>query len=153
MSDPPNYRQYPNAIFAGLGMSEKQAAELELDIQENPNQPEKRVQLLAFYAASGVTANEKRYDQIIWLITNRPDDFGMGQLPHVYMYASIDPNGYRLAKEAWLAQTELHPENPKVLANAASFLSIYDPDLAEGFFLKAQALSSGNPWEEDLPSL
>src|SRR5208283_2368825 len=53
---------------------------------------------------------------------------------------AIDVDGYKVLKEAWLKQVEEHPDNQKILANAARFVQMDDRELAEKFFLKAKEL-------------
>ncbi len=75
-----------------------------------------------------------RRRHILWLIENHPESEVAG-LPEARIAPEgdrlSDEEGYRQAKELWLAQAETQKDSPAVRRNAAAFLQAHDQAIAE----------------------
>lgn len=140
----------------GSTMNAAQAAELEAGLETKPDDLSSRTKLLGYYFTKGRRPGEavhNRRKHVLWVIKNHPGS-GLAALPYCGMDGVFDPEGYVEAKKLWLEQTGAHPQDPKVLGNAAAFFLISDKDLAEGFLKRAQKTEPGNPsWPNHLGHL
>lgn len=146
----------PRRFFReGAALSGEEAAKLEEELGENPDNLSARIMLLGYYerrAFESEDARKKRQAHIIWVIQNHPEHPIAG--PHINLHPSLDGEAYFAAKELWLGQVEAHEENTAVLGNAARFLLLHDKDVAESLLNKAKALEPDNPeWSKRLGHL
>ena len=65
-----------------------------------------------------------------WFIEHQPQS-GLAAYPFGAYAAIADPQWYAQAKQLWLKQAELHPDNAGILENAAMFLMLSDRPRAE----------------------
>ncbi len=142
--------------MAGSNMNAEQAAKLEASVEKESADISARTKLLGYYFLAGRNAGnarDQRRKHVLWVIRNQPDSQLAG-LPYCRMDGVTDPEGYVEAKKLWLEQTEAHPQDPKVLGNAAVFFMIQDRNLAEGFLKQAQKNEPVNPeWADKLGHL
>jgi TonB family protein len=120
-------------------MTAEQVAALEQELETNPENEAARGRLLEYYGfsemcAQGIreglptppecrdryvqTAN-RRIQLILWLIDHHPESDLHKMAP---IFPQLDPNGYEDARNRWLTQVSLHPNDPRVLLNAAGTL-------------------------------
>ncbi|HEY3965087.1 MAG TPA: hypothetical protein VGM05_11100 [Planctomycetaceae bacterium] len=114
-----------------------------------------RILALGYYfigQRESVSALDKRHQHIFWLISNAPNSESAGS-PEASIQESVG-QAYETAKNLWLAQIDSHPEDTKVLGNAARFFLIHDRELSETLLKKACDLEPANPeWSERLGQL
>jgi tetratricopeptide (TPR) repeat protein len=125
-------------------LSPREVKFLEDGLANDPDDLSARRKLIAYYFESMVASKsqdfeENREQHIFWLIEHHPDDEFAGS-PE----AQIMPGGflgslsaYQKGKEKWLQQLELHPDDPVILRNAASFLALFDGSIARQFLEKS----------------
>lgn len=140
----------------GHRLNADQVAELETALEAKPDDLSSRTKLLGYYFSKGRGKGDtlkNRRKHVLWVIKNQPGS-DLAALPYCGMDGVFDPEGYVEAKKLWLEQSEAHPQDPKVLGNAASFFLISDKELAEGFLKRAQKAEPGNPtWADHLGHL
>jgi tetratricopeptide (TPR) repeat protein len=129
-----------------------EAKALEDGLNNKPDNLTAREKLITYYFNAVVTSQNselegKREQHVFWLIEHHPESDLAGE-PE----ASIDPMGefgsteaYQRGKQLWLQEVENHPENPRVLCNAAQFLTLSDGKTAREFLEKAWALDPNDP--------
>jgi hypothetical protein len=123
-------------------MTATEVDQLEASLKINPEDLAALEKLKIFYQRSGQKVfgwNEmiaRRRPHVLWLIQHHPDQ----DLAVWKMAPAGDPAGYAEAKKAWLAQTNKKDVPPLVLGNAARFLEVHDPQLAEQMLLRAKGL-------------
>jgi len=125
----------------GAQLSASAVAELENKINKKPNDLENRVRLLSYYAGQQNHSDldlirKMRAKHVIWLIGNEPKDALFDVATRIYAIQPVggplaDPAGFQKAKEAWQNQLSAHPKDIQLKPNAATFLEIHDPTLAE----------------------
>jgi hypothetical protein len=143
----PDFNEAVAARLHGPAKPDPTAQALERDVSAHPDNLALREKALRYYATrqfSDRWARLARRQHIYWLIQNRPDsELAAGG------FADMDPrsdgSAYRKAKDLWLRQTEAHPKDAHLLANAASFFTLPDKDLAEKLLKQAQRLEPNNP--------
>ena len=120
-------------------MTAEQVAALEQELETNPENETVRGRLLEYYGfnemcAQGIRAGlpappecrdrdiqtaSRRTQLILWLIDHHPEsDLHKMAL----IFPKLDPNAYEEARNHWLTQVSLHPNNARVLLNAAGTL-------------------------------
>lgn len=140
-------------LFAGISMAQRpamltplQAEQKERDLRANPADAKTRAALLEFYfrgpGAPSVNIPARRA-HILWLIQNAPADPLAGG-PSATIDPSghklADPEGFKLASDAWRDQIVKQPQNAAVLTNAAYFFKLSDRALTLQLLERAVAL-------------
>ncbi len=140
--------------MAGSGLSAEQAAQLEANIAETPDDYPTRVQLLGYYFLRQSEADrEAREKHVMWFIQNHPGARFAGS-PYAQLDSVRYPAAYVRASDLWLQQTTLHAHDPQVLGNAAQFFFLEDRQRAEDLLKRAQGLDPANPaWAQQLGHL
>ncbi len=118
--------------------SAEEAAQMEQQLAVNPEDETARSKLLHYYWAHEM--HEQRVSLVLWLIDHHPES-----ALHGYQSASIFPSegnaadfiAFGVARSRWLAQVNLHPDDARVLANAARALG--EGSTAEGMDLLERA--------------
>lgn len=125
----------------GISLSNKAAEALQIQADDNPSNLGARLQLLGFYNSKSLTNagyRKAHLKLVTWIIENYPDSHAAGS-SYAHFHQFIDPKGFEAAKNLWLKQANADGSNVNVLRNAASFLTLDDPDAAMELLLKAQA--------------
>lgn len=142
--------------MAGSKMNATQAGELESALAAKPDDMAARTKLLGYYFMAGRgagDAREHRRKHVLWVIKNHPAS-DLAALPYCGMDSITDAEGFVEAKKLWLEQATAHPQDAKVLGNAAAFLLLADRKLAEDFLKRAKKVEPGNPqWADNLGQL
>jgi TonB family protein len=95
-----------------------QAAALEQELAANPENETARWDLLEYYIVNGMM--NRRIPLILWLIDHHPES---DLLKMAMIFPPLDgPNVYEDARNRWLTQVNLHPNDARVLVNAADIL-------------------------------
>jgi len=132
---------------AGRRLTANEATLEEDSLTEDPDDLTARSALITYYfriptASKAPDLEEKREQHILWLIQHHPDaEFAGSPEAHIEQsgkYGSAE--GYQHGKQLWLQQVDSHPDNVRVLDNAAKFVSLEDPNLERQLLEKALAL-------------
>jgi TonB family protein len=118
----------------------EQAAAMEQQLAANPEDEATRSRLLHYYWQNNM--HDRRIPLVLWLIDHHPES-----TLHSWEFASIfsrEPGGgntgiFQDARSRWLAQVNLHPDDARVLGNAARALDDSVPE-AIGLLKRAQKL-------------
>ena len=132
----------------GRTLSREDAVRLEAHLEQNPEDLPGRARLLGYYfyrslAVSGPAAtHDARRRHILWLIQHHPESELAGTSEVTIDpvgHALADPEGYRVAKAAWLLRMEARKADRAVLRHAAKFFTLPDKELAERALQAGQA--------------
>ena len=132
-------------------LSNAQAQRLELTLKRNPKDRAARKALLDYYFLNSsldpATAIPARRGHILWLIENTPSDDLAGASaatidPSGHRLA--DPQGFKLASDAWRVQAAKAGASPATLANAAYFFRLSDKTTTIALLERALALEPAN---------
>ena len=125
-----------------LQMTADQAAALEQELAADPENETARRRLLVYYGFTAMCAQGvrgglptppecrdrdiqkpgRRIPLVLWLIDQHPESELLGE-PAASISPQLDgPNGYEDARNHWLTQVNLHPNDARVLGNAAQAL-------------------------------
>jgi TonB family protein len=115
---------YLDILSQGNKLTAAEAQALEESLVANPEDLAARGKLIAHYFVNLDRADWSRH--VFWLIEHHPESPVAG-----FNFASIPPLGgslsdqadYARAKKIWLEQTERHPKDSRVWANALRFFS------------------------------
>ncbi|MBV9765099.1 MAG: M56 family metallopeptidase [Acidobacteriaceae bacterium] len=124
------------------GGSRQQAAEMESQLLQDPENLEMRGALMAFYSNEGNEAAFTR--QLLWVINHHPE----AQIAGLRIYDPPDtPTAQRdheLAKAAWERALSKYPNSPDVLFHAGMFIERDDPKRALDLFKRAKDLTAAD---------
>jgi TonB family protein len=130
-------KELTDAIKAGAELDAAGAATAQQSLAADAKNINARATLLAYYAnAKGTNSDElrkARLEQIAWLVQNAPEsNLCASPLAQINALGEPlrDPPGYAQVRELWLQQVSSNPDNAGILAGAADFLKIADPEKA-----------------------
>jgi hypothetical protein len=109
--------------------------------------------LLGFYATAQARSelhHKSRHALILRLIDEMPD---VPDTLWVLMkiFPDEDEGAFEQGKALWLAQTDKHPDNLRVLGNASFFFRLVDEAVAGKLLRRCKSLEPGNPlWSREL---
>jgi TonB family protein len=136
-----------SGIKAPWLLTAEQAAAMEQELATNPEDDATRRKLIQFYGFVNMCAGgrklglsgppecsdsvalqgtDHRIPLILWLIDHHPESELVGG-PSTMILPQLDPNGYEEARNHWLTQVGLHPNDARVLLNAANALGLDRP--------------------------
>ena len=125
--------------------------QLEATLQANPKDRVARKALLDYYflnsAVPASVAIPARRRHILWLIENAPSGELAGTSAATIDASGhrlADPQGFKLASDAWRAQTAKPDASAATLANAAYFFKLSDKAFTISLLERAVALEPGN---------
>jgi len=140
-------------MMAGSSMSESQAAALALQVESRPSDLPARIQLLSycfFRRGKDPQAVQARADHVLYIIRHHPAEPIAG-LPPAQLHPVVDGRAYEQARDLWIEQSERYKDNPAVLGNAASFLTLHESEHAEKLLQRAASLEPDSPeWPRNL---
>jgi hypothetical protein len=127
---------------------------LEQQLQIDKMSLEPRVKLLLYYSEyegnvlKHKHAEQKLFEQVLWLIENRPSVSGF--LRHVLTKSgrSFKPKAFGILRQAWLKQVAKTPLEGSVLGNAAMFIVWNDIETASDLFERAHSSQPSAAWLE-----
>lgn len=129
----------------GRDISQDQVAWLETQRDIAEHALAARVILLGkYFGNTNAAIRASRATHIYWIVEHHPHRKIAGS-PEACLFKFEQAAAYAPAKSLWLQQCAAHQSNAAVLGNAATFFLLNEPDLAEQFFLDAQALEPANP--------
>jgi hypothetical protein len=135
-------------VDVGEGMSADDAKALEEMLIINPNSLYVRGKLIHYYFEAGIKSRSsefegKREQQVFWLIENHPEAelAGSPEAGILGFDSKEDQEAFEHAKGLWMQAIIQHPQDLRVLHNAAEFLSLSDPEAALEVLQKAMELN------------
>jgi hypothetical protein len=138
--------QTPRPQLSGV-----QAQQFEANLRSNPGDLSARSALLDYYylnsSLSAAVAIPARRRHILWLIENAAGDELAGSPAATIDSAGhrlADPQGFKLASDAWRKQTARPDIGAAALANAAYFFKLSDRTFSIGLLERALMLEPGN---------
>ena len=127
------------------------AEDFEATLRTNPNDRAARSALLDYYflnsALNPAEAIPARRRHILWLIENNPAGELVGTPAATIDSAGhrlADPEGFKLASDAWRARIARPGVSAMALANAARFFKLSDKEFTISLFERALALEPSN---------
>jgi hypothetical protein len=129
----------------GSGLRHSEAERLEQELREQPEDKALHLLLLNYYSRPATVGGTDRLAYCrhgMWLIETAPELTGVPSGPK--FDPTQNPEAYRQAKQLWLRQIGLGPDNVTILDNAAQFFFYHDPELSETLLRKAQAIEPHN---------
>lgn len=156
MGDAPQTMRDYNLITEGRSATADQVAQWESSLQTAPDDLDTRIKLIGYFSKDRYTdkkASAASAQQVLWIIRNRPLAPICGT-PNAYLQPQLEPEAYVEGKKAWIAHVEREPANTTLLAHAAAFLLLHDPDKAEEYLKEGRKLEPDNPqWAAKLGHL
>jgi tetratricopeptide (TPR) repeat protein len=129
----------------------KGAEVLEEELNTNPDNLAARQKLISYYFREMLTSQkpeleERREQHVFWLIEHHPESelAGSPEAGIMPIGFSGSTEGYQRGKQLWLQNVEKHPDDQRILSNAAQFLSVFDAKIGRGLLEKASALDPDN---------
>lgn len=150
-------------------LTQEQAAALEQELATNPEDETVREKLLTYYGFNQMCAegtrrglpspnectdraaelSDRRVPLILWLIDHHPES-KLFASPAAAITPRMDgPNVYQDAKNRWLTQVNLHPDDARVLGNASGALGADNLQERIDLLKRAKKLDPA-PWTEPL---
>ena len=144
-------------IRLGQSLSSEEVIGMEKQLAQENGDLEIRTKLVGYYGDYRYwqdTARRKKYQEhVLWLIRNEPRSALMGT-PYTELTPFKDKEVYDDGRKAWLEQVERWPEDVSILANAGSYFTLHDRELAIGLIETLARLESSNPtWPAKLGHL
>jgi tetratricopeptide (TPR) repeat protein len=120
----------------------REAAESEDYLKSHPEDSVVARRLLDYYVARWQTAEADRLRVILWTIENHPNiDLDQSYDARGLLLNPGDREGYHAARQLWLEQVRRHPDDLRILENAAICLRLTDRASAANWLKKAMALN------------
>lgn len=146
LGDAPQTMRDYNLITEGRAATADQAKQWESSLQTAPDELDTRIKLIGYFSKQRYAdkkASASRAEQVLWIIRNRPLSPICGT-PNAYLHPHMEPEAFVDAKKAWIAHVEREPTNTTLLAHAAAFLLLNDPDKAEEYLKEGRKLEPDN---------
>jgi TonB family protein len=124
----------------GSRLSAAEAQQLEQQLARDPEDLAARAKLVSYYIANGIARPPRQ--QILWLIEHHPESEITIYFSRSHMLSQVD---YDYVKTLWLEQVAAHPDNARVVANAAVFIGEKDQFAEEGLLKRVRQLEPSNP--------
>ncbi len=140
-------------IADGSNLSAAEAQQSELHLLSDPENIAARARLISYYVSNQIV--EPLRQHVFWLIERRPES----EITVFYSRQHISANrnlaqselDYEHAKALWLQQVTAHPNDARVLGNAASFMNERDLFAVEDLLKRARGVDPSNPeWAQRL---
>ncbi|HSD66961.1 MAG TPA: hypothetical protein VLF95_09685, partial [Vicinamibacteria bacterium] len=111
-------------------LSPDEVSELETKVAAAPSDLELRGRLLRHYMMERAPeARAARARHVLWIIANAPEAEIAGS-PETHADGILEPEVHEKARSLWLAHLEASGSNPKIVANAARFFLLSEPERA-----------------------
>jgi TonB family protein len=138
-------------LIEGSRLSPAEAQQLEDQVARNPEDLTARGKLIAYYFSTVPQQRQPRLDHVYWLIQHHPES-------DITRYFSMAfrslPSDEEYAKSLWSEQVVLHPDDARVLANAAEFLGRGSGFVERDLLERARQADLSNPeWLKRLADL
>ncbi len=122
--------------------------QMKASLDENPSSLEIRSDLIEYYFDHIVRSwpqTDRRIikawvSQVMWVISNHPASKTAGQVK--VKLRPFGPNKeFNRGKKLWIQQAKVHPNNPRILANASRYIASWNPKISLALMERAQALA------------
>ena len=132
----------------GEDLSAAEAAALEQQLLDHPQDLVARARLVGYHAARRRPGGKDHSRHVLWFIRNLPES---ALLESTRIMPFFDPEGYTEGKDEWLRLIEEESDNVALLRNAARYFTVSDDDLAAKLLGRGEALDPSNPyWAKQL---
>ena len=133
-----------------LQWEESDAARLEQQLAGNPEDPQTRLKLMAYYQradrAGRPEDRAKRVRHALWLIEHHPESELLHSPVSQFSPGELTPADYRRATALWDAAAKAKPRDAGVQWNAASFFQGLDPELYLRYLESTAAADRDHPY-------
>lgn len=121
-----------------------EVARMETSLLRNPDDLSTRARLMTHYFQHAIA--QPRVAHVLWVIEHHPGSKLAGSPVASVTRSDLlnTRSDYEAARLLWLRQTEAHPRDAAVLANAGRFFSEEEPRRAEQFLVRAWQLEPEN---------
>lgn len=137
----------------GASLAPTEAAALERQLAENPQDLGARARLLGYHAARPRADQGRHTGHLLWFVRNLPESEVLDS-PPATIIPVFNPDGYIEVKRAWQQLVRAESENVVILRHAAGFLMNSDQAAATALLHQAEALEPSNPeWARALGRL
>ena len=132
-----------NWIEQGFKVSPDHARNLEEELAVSPDDLSIRAKLIAYYLYNVMPEQFAKHS--LWVIEHRPESNLAGSVPVSNGYREMAPADLDRARSLWLQQAGIHAGDPRVVGNAAQFLTLTDHVEGERLLKRALELEPQNP--------
>jgi hypothetical protein len=137
-------------------ISQETAEGFEATVSGSEHELALRTLLLCYYFLNrreSEHTTKARQRHILWIIQYAPESKIAGR-PYSYLIEPDDQEAYLIGKTLWLKQVDSHPENTRILGNAAKFCWLIDWHISEDLLSRASRLEPNNgDWHKQLGNL
>ena len=120
----------------------QEATDAEEHLKSHPEDRTVVKRLLDYYVQRWQNAGSDRLRVVLWAIENHPGiDLGGVHDSRGLLLNPDDREGYQKARQLWLEQVRRHPDDPRVLENAAVCLRLTDRESAVDWLKQAMSLN------------
>lgn len=137
-------------------ISQEAAESFEATVSGSEHELALRILLLCYYfhnRRESEHATKARQRHILWIIQFAPESKVAGR-PYSYLIEPDDQEAYLTGKTLWLQQVDCHPENTRILENAAKFCWLIDWHISEDLLSRASRLEPNSAnWHTQLGNL
>jgi len=138
-------------LTEGSKLSAAEAQQLEDQVARDPEDLTARGKLIAYYFSTVPQQRQPRLDHVYWLIQHHPESDITRYFSMVFRFS---PSDEEYAKNLWSEQVALHPNDARVLANAAEFLGRGNGFVERDLLERARQADPSNPeWLKRLADL
>jgi len=135
-------------------LSSEKVTAMEQSLLKNPGDLRSREILITYYTLK--VNKSKRLEHSLWLAKNHPE--AVGECPDAAIAEADSPldslASFDEARAIWLRHAETRTTEPRVLMNAANFISQFDPNLSERLLLQGRELEpKSRQWDMALGDL
>ncbi len=150
-SDPGAHPGLAQLLTEGSKLSPAEAQQLEEQLQRDPEDLAARGKLISYYFSTVPQQRQPRLDHVYWLIEHHPESDITRYFSLVFRFSPPDEEH---VKTLWSDQAALHPNDARVLANAAEFLGRGNQFVEKDLLERARQADPLNPeWLKRLADL
>lgn len=125
-------------------MTAEKAAAMEQELAADPEDERTRETLIHYYMFNRML--DRRIPLVLWLIDHHPESDLAGMT--ALIFPALDgPNVYQDARNRWLTQVNLHPNDARVLLNAAGTLGYHNTQERIDLIQRARTLDPARATE------
>ena len=140
----------------GWPIGPEEVQRLEEKVAADPDNLESRIMLLGHYSRTRYRSHKSYAAHIrhaLWIIEHRPASKIAGS-SYAELDRVLDGSVFARGKQLWLKHVEDQPKNVAILANAAEFFNLYEPETTEKLLQRLQTLQPKNSrWPRELGNL
>lgn len=150
-SEPGAHPGLAQLLTEGSKLSPAEAQQLEEQLRRDPEDLAARGKLISYYFSTVPQQRQPRLDHVYWLIEHHPESDITRYFSFVFRFSPPDEEH---VKTLWSDQAALHPNDARVLANAAEFLGRGNQFVEKDLLERARQADPLNPeWLKRLADL